>query len=68
MLIRKIQKYLPVACRHRVFAGADVITQRRVEQVIGLGICRAVEPTGAEPAYIVTVGGVGYMLRPNLPG
>jgi DNA-binding response OmpR family regulator len=28
---------------------------------------RKVEPPGGEPAYIVTVGGVGYMLRPTLP-
>jgi DNA-binding response OmpR family regulator len=29
---------------------------------------RKVEPQGGEPAYIVTVGGVGYMLRPTLSG
>jgi len=28
---------------------------------------RKVEPQGGEPAYIVTVGGVGYMLRSTLP-
>ena len=28
---------------------------------------RKVEPQGGEPAYIVTVGGVGYMLRATLP-
>jgi len=27
---------------------------------------RKVEPQSGEPAYIVTVGGVGYMLRPSL--
>jgi DNA-binding response OmpR family regulator len=28
---------------------------------------RKVEPAGGEPAYIVTVGGVGYMLRSTAP-